>query len=59
MKIERVEEAIVCDVPGCGRLAKKRLSFTGGGSAILCDECFGELKRGIFGKGEKSEERKR
>ncbi|HBK02227.1 MAG TPA: hypothetical protein DDY77_04270 [Clostridiales bacterium] len=59
MKIEKLKDKIVCDVPGCGNLAEFRLTFDGKSASFnLCRSCFSELKKAVMATGGKNDERK-
>lgn len=56
MKKEKLNEKIVCDTIGCGRLSAYRLTFDKGTSIFLCQKCFNEIKE-FFINEEKSSEK--
>ena len=45
MRKERIVDPIVCDVLGCGNLAKFKITFCRTGTSLLvCEDCMKELK---------------
>lgn len=44
MKKLKLNENIVCDIKGCGRLSTYRLTFDKKSTVFLCDECLKEAR---------------
>ena len=59
MRIEKLKDKIVCDVPGCGNLAEYRLTAEKTSASFnMCRSCFSELKKAVAATGGKNDERK-
>ncbi len=55
MKKTKLNEPIVCDMYGCGRLSAYRLTFSNGTDIFLCQKCYNELKDYFKNGGENHE----
>lgn len=44
MKKQKLDEKIVCDLTGCGRLSTYRLTFRNGTTVFVCKDCFDEAR---------------
>lgn len=58
MRIEKLNNKIVCDVLGCAELSEYRLVYDGKCTFNLCPNCFAELKKALLSFGGKTNDKR-